>query len=681
MIIDFRNINGGGGSGYTLPVATDTILGGVKVGSGLTITSGGTLSADAQPVGIATTAQTGVVKIGDGINVDSAGTISVDQVSGDVMLPMGHYINDGGVDVPSMLNVNKGFSFTAYIGEDEETGDHYDNYVFNPYFKVCTLNGVAWNNSAYLDFYVIKASENNYATVKLILSNSIGNGNVNTTLIEETWDLETETTFQVPTFTVSGYITTEDLVVEGFQFTLSNEFVGPKVTFSMPIDKNDQSLTFINYCFVPSDALTYSTHISTIDVSKTGWSMLATSGTAGVVKVGSGLSISNSGVLSVSGGTGGDSTKLISVNTLPTGATEGDVVSLFYTGVTESYCYVEVNGQVKTSNFTLDGGTVNIIKGNTLPSENLMVVGVEYWGDNYIYLTSAGTFILDGGIVDNNPIVIPESGWTREEDEYYFNVTPTSNGLDLTFTTEREFGVYYSVYPETMVKTKMYVWDSHSKTCDIKQISQDGQQYKTIVTYFGELPQNQIIFAQNHSYWGEYWYWVFDGTDIKAYVDTGLTDYRGVVASFEKAVEGSKFTDGLIDFVAGLPWTLSTYGNWSDAGNGHWKPVDYETIKNNAFQVLDTTVQQRIYAPGVADFLVAGYDGSMIELCLPSGYGISGQVLVSNGYESAAVWVNKETITNGVKFWKGTQAEYDAMSGTGYDNSTLYIITDTPNAV
>ena len=33
-------LSGGGGGSYTLPVATDTILGGIKVGSGLTITNG-----------------------------------------------------------------------------------------------------------------------------------------------------------------------------------------------------------------------------------------------------------------------------------------------------------------------------------------------------------------------------------------------------------------------------------------------------------------------------------------------------------------------------------------------------------------------------------------------------------------------------------------------------------------
>lgn len=37
--------DGGGGGGYTLPVATDSRLGGVKVGSGLEITNDGVLSA------------------------------------------------------------------------------------------------------------------------------------------------------------------------------------------------------------------------------------------------------------------------------------------------------------------------------------------------------------------------------------------------------------------------------------------------------------------------------------------------------------------------------------------------------------------------------------------------------------------------------------------------------------
>lgn len=44
MIINFNNLGGGGGGSYTLPVATASRLGGVKIGSGLDITAGGVLS-------------------------------------------------------------------------------------------------------------------------------------------------------------------------------------------------------------------------------------------------------------------------------------------------------------------------------------------------------------------------------------------------------------------------------------------------------------------------------------------------------------------------------------------------------------------------------------------------------------------------------------------------------------
>ena len=43
MIVNKYGGNGGGGQ-YVLPAATQSTLGGVKIGSGLTITSGGTLS-------------------------------------------------------------------------------------------------------------------------------------------------------------------------------------------------------------------------------------------------------------------------------------------------------------------------------------------------------------------------------------------------------------------------------------------------------------------------------------------------------------------------------------------------------------------------------------------------------------------------------------------------------------
>ncbi len=62
-------------AGYTLPVSTASVLGGVKIGSGINVTSDGTIS-NGYVLAAATAATLGGVKIGSGINVTSDGTIS-----------------------------------------------------------------------------------------------------------------------------------------------------------------------------------------------------------------------------------------------------------------------------------------------------------------------------------------------------------------------------------------------------------------------------------------------------------------------------------------------------------------------------------------------------------------------------------------------------------------------------
>lgn len=58
-----ENFPGGGGESYTLPAATASKLGGVKVGSGLSITGSGVLSADPQTPSAATQSTAGVVRM------------------------------------------------------------------------------------------------------------------------------------------------------------------------------------------------------------------------------------------------------------------------------------------------------------------------------------------------------------------------------------------------------------------------------------------------------------------------------------------------------------------------------------------------------------------------------------------------------------------------------------------
>ena len=70
-----------GGAGYTLPVATDTVLGGVKIGDNLTITDDGVLSATGgggagYTLPVATTSTLGGIKVGSNLFMDEDGVLS-----------------------------------------------------------------------------------------------------------------------------------------------------------------------------------------------------------------------------------------------------------------------------------------------------------------------------------------------------------------------------------------------------------------------------------------------------------------------------------------------------------------------------------------------------------------------------------------------------------------------------
>ena len=97
---------GGGGTPYELPAATADTLGGIKVGDNLTITPDGKLSANAgaYQLPVATSAILGGVKVGDGLNVTQDGTLSAQGYT----LPKATRTVLGGVTVGTGLLVSSG---------------------------------------------------------------------------------------------------------------------------------------------------------------------------------------------------------------------------------------------------------------------------------------------------------------------------------------------------------------------------------------------------------------------------------------------------------------------------------------------------------------------------------------------------------------------------------------------
>ena len=77
VIYESATASTGGGSTYTLPTATTSTLGGIIVGSGLQVTSNGTLSTSASTLP-ATTSRLGGIIVGSGFTINVNGTLNVD---------------------------------------------------------------------------------------------------------------------------------------------------------------------------------------------------------------------------------------------------------------------------------------------------------------------------------------------------------------------------------------------------------------------------------------------------------------------------------------------------------------------------------------------------------------------------------------------------------------------------
>lgn len=146
MVIDFINLNGGGGgSGYTLPIASSSVLGGIKVGSGLTInTESGLLSADAQAVTTATTGTTGVVKIGENINVKTDGTISVDLSDYAKSEVLSGYVEtdtlSGYVETSAMSGYVETSALSGYVETDTLSG-YVETDTLSGYVETSAMSG------------------------------------------------------------------------------------------------------------------------------------------------------------------------------------------------------------------------------------------------------------------------------------------------------------------------------------------------------------------------------------------------------------------------------------------------------------------------------------------------------------------------------------------------------------
>ena len=114
---DWQEISGGGGS-YTLPVASTTKLGGVKIGENVNISSDGTISVTKGSIDIASATTLGGVKIGDNINVTDDGTISVSSSAGVYTAGNGIIIDNGVISAHLPTRGQSSYAPVSYMSPE-----------------------------------------------------------------------------------------------------------------------------------------------------------------------------------------------------------------------------------------------------------------------------------------------------------------------------------------------------------------------------------------------------------------------------------------------------------------------------------------------------------------------------------------------------------------------------------
>lgn len=153
-------IRGGGGGGYVLPVAGAETLGGVKVGTGLSITDAGVLNANGYELPTASADTLGGVKVGTGLSIED-GVLSASGGGGSTLYLHKIKIMTGSKNEGYEIINDSATPFTkeTFLAHYKSIGSH--TMLFHH----------AEASSSKLTIYVIDCSTNDvYQSVKLLSS-------------------------------------------------------------------------------------------------------------------------------------------------------------------------------------------------------------------------------------------------------------------------------------------------------------------------------------------------------------------------------------------------------------------------------------------------------------------------------------------------------------------------------
>lgn len=360
IVINWRKScgeGGGGGGEYILPIASSNTLGGVMIGSGITIDSEGHISAQGGGSG-------------DMDKLLAVSELPASAADGTVMA----LITQTGVNPPVPTQDSPVYRYTPYTGDDFQTVEITDTIspmifienmvgwfaVYDQNYEPYQLSSTAWTDAIVNDVVVAHLLfDGTYLWVGSTGAETLQWSDM-TNVVEAG---ESETTYGIYQY-------------QGSAWTLTDE----------------------EYVLPP-----------------------ATQSTLGGIKVGSGLTITEDGTLSANGGGSADMDKLIPVSELPSSATVGTLMSLYkenYPKVTAKAVYTislaelialpDMLEVLKYDNaeHTSYGGIGNFMgdgiipepqwyDGNFTPLENFIAWTAEGNGQIELYFDGTNVFIAD----------------------------------------------------------------------------------------------------------------------------------------------------------------------------------------------------------------------------------------------------------------------------------------------
>lgn len=415
----------------------------------------------------------------------------------------------------------------------------------------------------------------------------------------------------------------------------------------------------------------------------------ASQSTLGGVKIGSGVNIDSAGTISVNSS---DPSTLKSVSALPLTAASGDVVvydnmEWYYSPTTGSSVNITKSGKIIRAKY------YNLPNGAKFPFPNEDVGQTPQTGpwftynNGYFYFcweedgqTITGeTFSMNSRwVIFENTLECVHSG-SQTYGEMVFNW----NGYDFSLYTEGNWPNQSAGHWEPLD------WSSDFKPslpvatnvdCGMVRIGNginvDSAGTISAGNAYG-LNEKSAYDVDNRSF-----AFASSVAELGGIVNEEANGFSIDMTYIPKEYQGHLFTSYVPNGLGGqIEMILNSDGFYIKLVNSD---ADYQLI----WEGTGSTYGEYTYGSGTTDECVLTYNRTKIAVNSPNYSSFTGTCSLDsipvpffkvNDVNCKIPLINASELTNGVSFWKGTQAEYDAMSGTGYDSSTLYIITPSNN--